>query len=587
MCSIEKKSSLKFLASLLLLLSVNDSSAQPIDLLVYNHGTSRVLRFDGYTGEFLQTFGHAEPRADYQGLALGPDGVLYVASGGVDRMHRFNLASGTYIETFATGGSLDHPSQLLFGPDGYLYVSNRDGDSVSRFDISTDTDLGTFVTPGSGGLDGGNGLAFGADGNLYAGSRYTSNVLRFDGETGEFIDEFVEAGSGGLIEPAGMRFGPDGSLYVVDRTGNRVLIYDGTSGNYIGEVDPTHTSNLNVPSSLDFGPDGNLYVSIGGSNAVKKYDPATGNFIGTFILDSLGILNKPATILFVPSNRNAPPSAPTVAIHPPSPTTVNDLVCTAEGSVDPEGGSVFYSFSWFQDGIQLENESSFSLSHEHTARGQLIECVVTPSDGFVDGPPGSASVIIQNTLPTAPVIQILPENPTPNDGLAVWILEESFDADGDQIIYTFDWFESTDGITWNRRPELSSNLPFSVGQPSISHLYTQVSEHWRVEVTPVEAHTIATLKGGDSESPASGEMGVDEVFIQPDLVLSGNGDESKFDAADLLVIRSVWHKTKGSLDSNSALSDMFFERNAPDHARVEGRGLVYLIVQNWHKEIGN
>jgi hypothetical protein len=160
--------------------------------------TNSILRYDGTTGAFKGVFvpsgsgGLTTP----QGLAFGPDGNLYVASG--------NFFAGT---PFPAGSILRYEG--LAGPNPGAF-------------------LGTFVPPGSGGLSTPAGLLFGPDGkndgklDLYVTSAVVSNgsnnrvdfvaapgsseVLRYDGATGAFIDTFVSQDSGGLQYPTFMTF---------------------------------------------------------------------------------------------------------------------------------------------------------------------------------------------------------------------------------------------------------------------------------------------------------------------------------------------------------------------------------------------
>ena len=49
---------------------------------------------------------------------------------------------------------------------------------------------------------------------------------------------------------------------------------------------------------------------------------------------------------------NTPPTMPTVSISPNPATTNDTLVATASGSVDPDGGTVTYSYLWFKMGFK-------------------------------------------------------------------------------------------------------------------------------------------------------------------------------------------------------------------------------------------
>ena len=100
---------------------------------------------------------------------------------------RFDARSGQFLGVFIpTGDELVTPSGIAVGPDGNLYVSSREANVVLRFDGSTGQYMDTFVSPGTRALNGPMGLTFGNDGNLYVASCYDHHVVRFNGKTGDF-----------------------------------------------------------------------------------------------------------------------------------------------------------------------------------------------------------------------------------------------------------------------------------------------------------------------------------------------------------------------------------------------------------------
>ncbi|MCA9419120.1 MAG: hypothetical protein KC917_22790, partial [Candidatus Omnitrophica bacterium] len=201
-----------------------------------------------------------------------------------------------------------------------------------------------------------------------------------------------------------------------------------------------------------------------------------------------------------PTPTNPGPTNPVVHITPEEPNTLDDLIATVSGSVDPDGGDLSYAFEWFRDG-ESQNETSFGseessvVSHDRTTRGEVWKCLVTVQDDEGQSVTGEDEVTIQNSLPTQPEIKTLPPNPMPGDGIAVLITKQSTDADGDVIVYLFEWYRLNSDGFWERRPEVSGNLsPFSPGEPEISGLYT-AGEMWEVRVTPYEARTLVKRSG--------------------------------------------------------------------------------------------
>jgi DNA-binding beta-propeller fold protein YncE len=313
------------------------TAAPATDLLVSSFRTNAVMRYDGATGAFLNVLIPSDPALNGgltgpEGLAIGPDGNLYVSSfdptftrpGAV---LRYNAKTGAYIDAFvppdpAKSGGLFAPTGLLFGPDGNLYVGSALTNAVLRYDGKTGAFLGVFAS--GGGLNGPNGMLFGPDGSLYVASlnfdvphnmEYPGAVLRYDGKTGAFIDAFVPpdpARNGGLQRTAGLAFGPDGDLYVSSgdlMPKGSVLRYDGKTGAFKSIF--VAPGKPDEPFGVVFGPDGDLYVGMAGGSArgatgdgsVMRYDSKTGELMNAFVpADAAknGGLTGSTYLIFVP-----------------------------------------------------------------------------------------------------------------------------------------------------------------------------------------------------------------------------------------------------------------------------------------------
>jgi DNA-binding beta-propeller fold protein YncE len=229
-----------------------------------------------------------------RGLALGPDGNLYVTgnAGGGGHVFRYNGTTGAFINLFANTVDTT-PFGINFGPDGNLYVTNINSNSVSRFNGSTGGLIGNFVVPGSGGLTAPRGLVFGPDGNLYVASADTDQVLRYNGTTGAFLGVFDSG-----VDARGLAFGPDGNLYVANFAADNILRFNGTTGALLGIF--ASGAGLDGPVGLAFGP-GALYVSSFLNGRILEYNSSTGAFINTVATDLPFDGNDgPRLMVFVP-----------------------------------------------------------------------------------------------------------------------------------------------------------------------------------------------------------------------------------------------------------------------------------------------
>ena len=88
---------------------------------------------------------------------------LYVASFKTNSVLRYDGQTGKFIDSFFPSGSggLEDPTGITFGPDNNLYVNSHRNNRILRDDGQTGAFIDVFVPPGSGGLSGPNiGLIF-------------------------------------------------------------------------------------------------------------------------------------------------------------------------------------------------------------------------------------------------------------------------------------------------------------------------------------------------------------------------------------------------------------------------------------------
>ena len=262
--------------------------AASADLFVADGNAGEILRYDGTTGAYLGVF--ANDPGTPAGIALGPDGNLYVSNLSTQSVDEFSGADGSLIKNFVPSGSggVIFPHDLTFGPDQNLYVDSGESDSILKYDGTTGASLGTFAS--GNGLYRPTGLVF-HGGDLFVSNSKAGQILEFDGTTGAYVGVF--ASGNGLNGPAGLTFDSKGDLFVSNYLANNVLEFD-PAGNFL-KIFATG-GGLAGPADAKFGPDGNLYVSGTTSNSIEEYDGTTGAFLGT--VASGDPLNGPQHILF-------------------------------------------------------------------------------------------------------------------------------------------------------------------------------------------------------------------------------------------------------------------------------------------------
>jgi len=115
----------------------------------------RITKLDG-DGKFVKCWGQAgSGRGEFsriRGLALGPDGLLYVADAINHRVQVFTR-DGEFVRSFGEPGSdagqLKYPYKIAFDSDGDLYVCEYENHRVQKF-TRDGRSLGTWGTAGRG-----------------------------------------------------------------------------------------------------------------------------------------------------------------------------------------------------------------------------------------------------------------------------------------------------------------------------------------------------------------------------------------------------------------------------------------------------
>ncbi|MCZ2127358.1 MAG: TIGR03663 family protein [Anaerolineales bacterium] len=174
------------------------------------------------------------PRA----LAFAPDGTLYIADSLNHRILHVN-ADGSLLQSwgsFADGvsvplgnGTFNEPWGVAVGPDGSVYVSDTWNSRIEKF-----TSAGVFVkawgTFGQGDTPdafyGPRGLAADSAGRVYVADTGNKRIVVFDSD-GNFVTEFGGAGfdPGLFDEPTSVAVDRNGTVYVTDTWNQRVQTF--------------------------------------------------------------------------------------------------------------------------------------------------------------------------------------------------------------------------------------------------------------------------------------------------------------------------------------------------------------------------
>lgn len=253
---------------------------------------------------------------------------------------------------------------------------------------------------------------------------------------------------------------------------------------------------------------------------------------------------------------NGPPSISSATISPTTAYTNDTLTAVPSTYSDPDGDPEDYKYQWSVNGTAVVGATDSTLAGTYFVRADVVTVEVWPWDGFDLG----ASVIsgsrtIQNSLPTAPGVDVTPNKPEDDAELTCAVTVPSVDDDGDTITYTYAW--------------TVSGVPSAISTETVASSYTSDGETWACIVTP-------------NDGSASGTSGTDSVVVgdytAPDAPVLNTPDPYRNDASVTisgttepfatvtLYISSSFGITTDSASANGAGSFSFSEGLVPGYS---------------------
>jgi tripartite motif-containing protein 71 len=255
------------------------------DLYVCDLGNSRIEVFSA-AGAYKTAFGvkgapgGADKPGEFNepsGIAVGPNGTVYVSDAWNERIQKFSPRGKPLGEFGGTRYSFFSPRALAVDAAGMLYVADT-GNSVVKV-IDPATGKLTMVLGGQGSGDGGMsretfGMAVDSRGEIFVADHGNHRIHKFS-STGAWIKDRKVPGwaESDPFWPE-MAIDKQGLIYATDSGNAKIWVYD-TDLNYRGTLEggPQGPPPFSVPLGLAFSAKGDLWVADMGANKLLKLAP--------------------------------------------------------------------------------------------------------------------------------------------------------------------------------------------------------------------------------------------------------------------------------------------------------------------------
>ena len=351
-----------------------------------------------------------------QDVAVALDGSVYIADAGNNRVRR--VAPDGTITTVAGGGSprdglgdggsavqaaLSFPSGVAVGPDGSIYVADTGNDRIRRIGLDgiiqtvagggdPSDDLGDDGPAVEAKLDGPKDIAVSPDGTLYIADagHYRVRMVGRDGIITTIAGNGLQgySGDGGpavrakLGEFMGIGLAPDGSLYIADMENRRIRrVASSVPGAFAGQI---------TIASFD---GAEVFIFDARGKHLRTVDALSGALLYEFSYDSTGRLKSVrdgyGNTTTVERNIEGNSGVIVGPFGYRTPFTLNGSGYLAEIS-DPVGN--IHRFSYSSDGLLTASTDPNGNTHRYTYDefGRLVRD---------EGPEGSVRTLTRSTLP--------------------------------------------------------------------------------------------------------------------------------------------------------------------------------------------
>lgn len=197
------------------------------------------------------------------GLALGPDGILFVADSGNNRIRKVDLKNSS-ISTIVGGGMPGMPKNGDDGPANRAFLSNPQ-------DLVIDGTNNLLI------VDSNNSVIRAVNRNGTIKTIVGSGMSNFSGDGGPVSRAGIDIPfSGGVISDR------QGNIFFIDQTNNRIRKIDRNgiittvAGNgqmgFSGDGGPATSASITMPFGITIDPLGNLIIADTGNHRIRRVD---------------------------------------------------------------------------------------------------------------------------------------------------------------------------------------------------------------------------------------------------------------------------------------------------------------------------
>ena len=249
---------------------------------------------------------------------------------------------------------------------------------------------------------------------------------------------------------------------------------------------------------------------------------------------------------------NSAPEITSVVIDPDPAYTNTDLIAVPSHS-DLEGDSVSFTYTWNVNGADIQSGSIDTFASTLFSKNDTISVSVVAEDGQDVSAIVTESIVISNSLSSAPIISIAPSAPLEQvDDISCSIDVVSADTDADPVTYSFAW--TVDGTPYTSSSDTATTS-------TVSAFDLNGGEEWECSVTPNDGQddgivaTESVVIDGEGVSVGDTNIVVRDGFQYQCQAWSGNEcienwisvpasafvDEANCGVPDKTTLRPVWY----------------------------------------------